>query len=137
MHTETTEATSIISQNVRIEGDIHGNENLQVFGKLKGTLKVKGDIIVGESGVVEAEIEGLNVTIQGTVIGNVLAREHLEIQATGKMIGDISARSIDIKEGSSFEGRSQMIKSPDKKPQPAVEKAADPVEETAGTPSAS
>ena len=52
------------------------------------------------------------------VKGNVVAREHLEILSTGKMIGDISARSIDLKEGSSFEGRSHMIKSINKEPDP-------------------
>ena len=134
MQTESSVgATSIVSQNIRIEGDIRGNENLQVFGKLKGSLKVNGDIFVGESGVVEAEVEGINVTIQGTVIGNVLAKEHLEILSTGKMIGDISARSIDIKEGSSFEGRSQMIKPKGKPPRPAAEKAPASAEETAET----
>jgi cytoskeletal protein CcmA (bactofilin family) len=50
----------------------------------------------------------------------VTARNHLEIQATGKMIGDITAKSIDIKEGSTFEGRSRMLKSGRTEPPPTV-----------------
>jgi cytoskeletal protein CcmA (bactofilin family) len=122
-------ATSIVSQNVRIEGDVRGDENIQIYGNLKGTIKVGGDIVVGVSGMVEAEVEGINVMIQGTVVGNVTAKDHLEIQATGKMIGDITARSIDIKEGSSFEGRSQMIKPAANKPdavKPPAEENTDP-----------
>ena len=66
--------------------------------------------LVTVGAVVEADVEGNNIIIKGTVIGNVTARQHLEIQSTGRMNGDITARSIDFKDGSSFEGRSQMIK---------------------------
>jgi cytoskeletal protein CcmA (bactofilin family) len=70
-----------------------------------------GDIHIGSTGIVEADIKAINVIIEGTVTGNVFANEHLEIQSSGKMTGDITARSIDIQEGSTFEGRSHMIKS--------------------------
>jgi cytoskeletal protein CcmA (bactofilin family) len=45
------------------------------------------------------------------VTGNVLAHKQLEIHPSGKLIGDCSAASIDIKEGAIFEGRSNMINS--------------------------
>lgn len=104
-------STSLVSQKVTIEGDIQGTENIQIDGHIKGSVKLNGDIIIGPTGVVEADVEGNNIIIRGTVKGNVIAREHLEIHSSGNMTGDISARSIDIKEGSSFEGRSRMIKS--------------------------
>lgn len=102
--------TSLVSRRVSIEGDIQGSENAQIEGHIKGSFRMDGDIIIGTDAVVEADVEGNNIIIKGTVIGNVTAREHLEIQSTGKMNGDITARSIDFKDGSSFEGRSQMIK---------------------------
>ena len=58
----------------------------------------------------EADIEAINVMIKGRVTGNVVAQDHLVIHASGVMNGDLYARYIDIKEGSSFEGRSHMIK---------------------------
>lgn len=107
----TGASMSLVSENVRIEGDLAGEENILINGHISGTIKLKGDIVVGHAGIVEAEVEGNTIVIQGTVKGNVTARNHLEIQSTGKMIGDITARSIDIKEGSTFEGRSRMLKS--------------------------
>lgn len=101
---------SLVSENVRIEGELGGEENILINGRVFGSIKLNGDIVVGQSGVVEADIEGNTIVIQGTVKGNVKALNHLEIQATGKMIGDITAKSIDIKEGSTFEGRSRMLK---------------------------
>ena len=93
---------SLVSENIRIEGELGGEENILINGRVVGSIKLNGDIVIGQSGLVEADIEGDTVVIQGTVKGNVTARHHLEIQATGKLIGDITARSIDIKEGSTF-----------------------------------
>ncbi|MGD8523293.1 MAG: polymer-forming cytoskeletal protein [Desulfobacterales bacterium] len=107
---KTTASTSLLSTKVKIEGEIHGEENLHVDGQIKGSIKLIGDILIGHRGIVEAEIEANNIVIQGQVTGNVSARQQLEIQPSGKLIGDCSARSIDIKEGALFEGRSHMTK---------------------------
>lgn len=111
---------SLVSENIRIEGELGGEENILINGRVVGSIKLNGDIVIGQSGLVEADIEGDTVVIQGTVKGNVTARHHLEIQATGKLIGDITARSIDIKEGSTFEGRSRMLKSVRTEPTPVA-----------------
>ncbi len=105
-----TGTTSLLSKEVKIEGDIQGNENLQIEGKLIGSIKLAGDIYVGPTGIVEADVEADNVVIQGQVSGNVTARKQLQIQSSGKLLGDCTAQSIDIREGALFEGRSKMIR---------------------------
>ena len=112
-------STSLLSRSVKIEGEIRGEENLHIDGRIKGAVRLNGDILIGNAGVVEAEIEAENVIIQGQVTGNVTARKQLEIQPSGKLIGDCTARSIDIKEGAVFEGRSNMIRSSAAPPKPA------------------
>lgn len=102
--------TSLLSKEVNIEGDIQGNENLQIEGRLKGSIKLTGDIFVGQTGVVEADVEADNVVILGRINGNVTARKQLQIQSSGKLLGDCTAQSIDIREGALFEGRSKMIR---------------------------
>ncbi len=114
----TSDSTSLLSRNLKIEGEIRGTENLHIDGRIKGAIKLNGDILIGTSGVVEAEVEANNVVIQGKVTGNVMAKEQLEIQPSGNLIGDCTARSIDIKEGAVFEGRSNMIKPPQTPIQP-------------------
>ena len=103
-------STSLLSKNINIVGEIQGNEDLHVEGRFKGSIKITGNIFVGQTGVVEADVEADNIIIQGKINGNVLARKQLEIQSLGELIGDCSARSIDIKEGAIFEGRSNMIR---------------------------
>ena len=108
---KSADSISLLSKNVRIEGEIQGPENLHVEGYIKGAIVLSGDIFIGNTGILEADVEAKNIVIQGEVAGNVLAHQQLEIHPSGKLIGDCSAASIDIKEGAVFEGRSNMIKS--------------------------
>ena len=108
---KVADSTSLLSKNVKIEGEIQGPENLHVEGYIKGSIKLSGDVFIGNTGIVEADVEAKNIVIQGEVTGNVLAHQQLEIHPTGKLIGNCCAASIDIKEGAIFEGRSNMIKS--------------------------
>jgi cytoskeletal protein CcmA (bactofilin family) len=107
----TAGSTSLLSKKFNIVGEIEGNEDLHVEGRFKGSIKISGNIFVGPTGVVDANVEAENIIIQGKINGNVLARHQLEIQSLGQLIGDCSAQSIDIKEGAIFEGRSNMLKS--------------------------
>jgi len=106
-----TGSTSLLSKEVKIEGEIQGSESLQVEGRFKGSIKITGDVYISATGVVDADIEADSVIVQGQINGNVFARKQLQIQSTGKLIGDCTAQSIDIKEGALFEGRSKMIRS--------------------------
>jgi cytoskeletal protein CcmA (bactofilin family) len=108
---KVTGTSSLLSKKVKIEGDIQGDEDLRVDGHFKGTIKVGGDIFVGQSGVLEADVEANNIVVQGRITGNVLARKQLEIQSSGQLLGDCKAKSIDIREGAIFEGRSSMLSS--------------------------
>jgi cytoskeletal protein CcmA (bactofilin family) len=109
----SADSISLVSKSVRIEGEIQGPENLHVEGYLKGSVVLSGDIFIGNTGNVEADVEAKNIVIQGEVTGNVKAHHQLEIHPTGKLVGDCTAASIDIKEGAIFEGHSNMIKSPE------------------------
>lgn len=116
---KSTGSTSLLSRNVMIEGEVLGEENLHVDGNIKGRIKLSGNLFVGVSGTVEADVQATNVVIQGKIIGNVTADQQLEIQPSGKLIGDCTAASIDIREGAIFDGRSSM-----KRPQTGASKTA-------------
>ena len=107
---KASSSTSLLSKKVNIVGEIQGNEDLHVEGRFKGSIKITGNIFVGQTGVIEADVEAENVVIQGKINGNILACKQLEIQPHGQLIGDCTAQSIDIKEGAVFEGRSNMLK---------------------------
>jgi len=107
---KSSASTSLVSRNVKIEGEIRGDENLHIDGRIKGSIKIDGNILIGNSAIVEADIEAAAVIIQGKVTGNVLAHQQLEIQPSGQLIGDCKAQSVVFNEGAVFEGRFHMLK---------------------------
>jgi len=107
--TPAVEPFSVVSRDICIEGELEGSENLVIEGRVKGRIQSQGDVIVRASGNVEAVIAARNITIQGRVNGNIEALEAVEIQQQGVLIGDCRARSIQIREGARFEGRSDIL----------------------------
>jgi len=67
-------STSLLSKKVNIVGEIQGNEDLHVEGRFKGSIKITGNIFVGPTGVVEADVEANNITIQGKINGNLICK---------------------------------------------------------------
>jgi cytoskeletal protein CcmA (bactofilin family) len=101
--------TSLVSRPLVVEGEISGEENLHVDGRVKGIIRLAGDLFVGASGVVEAEIDARSIVIQGAVTGKVLARRQLEILPSGRFNGEATAASYEIRQGAVFEGISRML----------------------------
>jgi cytoskeletal protein CcmA (bactofilin family) len=117
---DTTGTTSLVSRQIVIEGDVTGEENLHVDGRVKGSIRLTGDLFVGSGGVVEAEIDARNVVVQGTVTGKVLARGQFELRPAGRFNGECTAASYEIREGASFEGISKMYSTRGSQPAPAA-----------------
>jgi cytoskeletal protein CcmA (bactofilin family) len=119
----SSDTTSLVSRPVVVEGEISGEENLHVDGRVKGVIRLAGDLFVGASGVVEAEVDARSIVIQGAVTGKVLARRQLEVQPSGRFNGEATAASYEIRQGAVFEGVSRMLGS-----KPQAEKPADPAD---------
>jgi cytoskeletal protein CcmA (bactofilin family) len=106
-----SETTSLVSRQIVIEGEVSGAENLHVDGRVKGSIRLAGDLFVGAGGVVEAEVDARNVVVQGAVTGKVLARRQFELRPGGRFSGECTAAAYEIREGASFEGISRMLSS--------------------------
>jgi cytoskeletal protein CcmA (bactofilin family) len=112
--------TSLVSRPVVVEGEISGEENLHVDGRVKGIIRLSGDLFVGAGGVVEAEIDARSIVIQGAVSGKVIARRQLEIQPSGRFTGEATAAAYEIRQGAVFEGISRMLGSAAKSATPSA-----------------
>lgn len=110
--TKTTEnmgVATIIGPDTAMEGNIDSNEVIKVEGRYKGDIYSKTDVIIEESGIVKGNINAVNVSIAGNMEGNVKCFELLEIQSSGRLIGDIEVKNILIEEGAIFKGKSTML----------------------------
>lgn len=105
----SSSSTSLVSRTVVVDGEISGEENLHVDGRVKGIIRLTGDLVVGSAGVVEAEVDARNVIVQGSITGKVVAHRQFEVQASGRFNGECAAASYEIREGAVFEGISRML----------------------------
>ncbi len=105
--------TAIIGQSIYIKGELTGNEDLTIEGKVEGKIELKDHhLIIGPGGNIKADLNAKTITIIGEVLGNVNAEEKVEIKETGKLRGDITAPRIAIADGAFFKGSVDMEKKP-------------------------
>jgi len=83
--------------------------NLRINGKFEGNLETRGNLTVGPTAVVLADILGDNVIIGGRVKGRITARERLTILPSAIVEGDIYPAKLNVAEGAILEGRCFML----------------------------
>ena len=101
-------AGTVIGPGLSIEGELSAQEEVVVQGTFRGTLSSKDAVSVGQGAVVEADIRGASLSCAGQVTGNVTADERVDIQAGGRLIGDVKASRLTIADGASFKGNVDM-----------------------------
>ena len=100
--------TAVIGPNIRIQGELSGDEDLVVEGRVEGKISVSKGLRVGPQAQVNAEVKAHHVTIAGRVVGNVVAVDKVEILPSGILEGNIRAPKIAIAEGALFKGSVDM-----------------------------
>lgn len=101
-------AGTVIGEGLVVEGDITGDEEIVINGTLRGRLTTTDAVTVGGSAVVGADITGASLSVAGQVTGDVSASERVDIQAGGRLVGDIRAARFTIADGASFKGNVDM-----------------------------
>jgi len=99
----------LIGKAIRIKGELHGEEDLVIEGKVEGTIALKKNhLILERSAVITAHVEVQNITIRGSMNGNTQASNKVEITADAKVVGDIKAPRVVMEEGARFRGAVDM-----------------------------
>ena len=99
----------MIGRSVFVKGELTASEDFQIDGTVEGTVDLSDHVLtIGRSGVVRAEISAKSVIILGTVKGNVLALDRIDLREEGSVEGDIIAPRVAMAEGSRFQGSIDM-----------------------------
>jgi cytoskeletal protein CcmA (bactofilin family) len=101
---ETGNQTTIIGADTHIKGDMTFDGTAKLLGTFEGKISAKGDLHVAEGATCRAVVEAGRVTVDGSVEGNVTARERVELTAKARMKGDLVASRLLVAEGASFTG---------------------------------
>ena len=98
---------TVIGSNSQTEGTFTSSGNVRMDGKFTGSLEIAGNILVGESADIRADIHARSISIAGTIRGNVTGSK-VQLLRTGRIWGDIQAASLTTEEGAFIDGKITM-----------------------------
>src|SRR5215207_762819 len=94
-----------------VSGDAEFKGMLRIDGRFTGRVRSeKGSLIVSAGGVVEADVAVASAKINGTVNGDIVATERIELGRSARVRGNIQTPALVIEEGAIFEGSCRMRK---------------------------
>ncbi len=110
-------SSTVITQGVTVKGTIRGEGVVQVEGVVEGEFSMVGAVIVSDTGLVRGPVSADVVRVAGRVEGNVVAREHMRLEQTGTLIGDVATASLIVENGR-LDGSSTMLAPPERPKEP-------------------
>jgi cytoskeletal protein CcmA (bactofilin family) len=105
----------VVGANTTVKGEILGDEDVVIEGTVEGQIRIGRELRVGQGGKGRATVSAQSVVVSGEMQGDCEAHTRVEIQSTGRLIGNIRAPKIVIAEGAVFRGNSDMSGRADRK----------------------
>ena len=99
---------TVLGANCTMEGVLRSRANVRLDGTFTGTLEIEGNVLVGETAKIDADIDAKNISIAGAVRGNVTGKK-VQLLRTGRIWGDIHALALTTEEGAFIDGKIAMV----------------------------
>ena len=99
---------NVLGANTSYNGLIKSDGNIRIDGVFQGRIETAGNVIVGQTAKVLADIHANTVQVWGAVRGDIIAQGRLEILPSGRVWGDVRVASLLIDEGGLFRGQCVM-----------------------------
>lgn len=99
---------TIIAQGVRIEGEFIAEGDIVIEGEVRGTITTSGDLRVGDSAKVEADIRAQNAVVSGEIRGTMHILGKLELMSSSKFTGDVAVDVLSVGAGAQVNGTVRM-----------------------------
>ena len=102
-------ASSVVGPSLLIQGDMTGDEDLVVQGRIEGSISLKKNLVtVGKDGRVNATVNAQSIRVEGSVEGELRGREQVIVTRTGSVSGNIVAPRVTLEDGCRFKGSIDM-----------------------------
>ena len=123
--------STVIGENCVIEGDLTFEKTIEVHGKIVGTVKIAENctsaaLVIKKSGIVEGDVYGSDVIIEGEVVGNVSGKKKISIENSAFVSGNVYYDILDMHGGATVNGN--LIRNKGKEPQKIENKSSASVE---------
>jgi len=106
-NSKSAKIDTLIGQHTELRGDVVFNGGLHVDGAIKGNILAEQDgavLSLSERGLVEGEVRVPNVVLNGSVVGDVYATEHIELAANARVTGNVYYKVIEMARGAEVNG---------------------------------
>lgn len=103
--TPTAVEKTIINAQTTIKGEISFAGPAVICGRIEGQIRAQDELEITAEGIVDGDIYGAIVDIQGTVKGNVTASRTTRLGPNAKLVGELRASNLAISEGATFVGK--------------------------------
>jgi cytoskeletal protein CcmA (bactofilin family) len=100
--------TAFIDQGSSFEGKLSFKDTVRIDGHFSGEITSENTLVVGESGVIEADIHSQVVIVSGTIHGNVIATRKVVLHKTAELQGDVETPCLVVEEGAVLNGKLNM-----------------------------
>lgn len=98
---------TVIGPNAHFRGTLISEGGIRIDGIFEGTVETTGNLVIGESAKVIADVQANNISISGAVKGNVTGNR-VEVLETGRVWGDLTVNSLLVSEGAYLRGQTTM-----------------------------
>jgi len=100
---------AVIGSGIKINGEISGNENILIEGRVEGRIMLSGnDVTIGKTGQVMADVSAKTIRVAGEVSGDLKAKERVVISGSGNVHGNVVAPRVVLEDGAIFKGSIDM-----------------------------
>lgn len=102
-------SATLVSAGTTLTGDLKSDNDLRIDGTINGNVICAAKIIIGATGIVEGNIDGVNADVCGKVVGNIAVKELLQLRDQSNVTGNISAAKLQIEPTATFNGQCHMV----------------------------
>lgn len=107
---KSEKVSAFLGKDTEFDGKLSFYGTIRIDGHFKGEISAIGTLIVGETGMIEANMHVSHIVVNGEIRGDIIADERINLHAPGKVFGNINAPIVVIDEGSIFDGNCRMEK---------------------------
>lgn len=97
-----------IGPRIAIRGNITGEEDLVIEGRVEGSIALSGHLAVSQAAVIEADVEVDSVDVHGQLDGDIVAVNAITLHEGSRVVGNLRAPRIVITDGAQFKGTVEM-----------------------------
>lgn len=108
MFEQSHDVNAFVGEGVEFKGIINYQGTIRIDGHLDGEIHTNGVLLVGKGAVITARVEAGTVISQGRIIGDIVAREKVQLLSSAVLDGSVHTPSISMQEGVLFNGSCKM-----------------------------